>query len=140
MSTLEKAIVIATNAHTGQLDKGGNPYILHPLRIMMKMPSEESRIVAVLHDVLEDTEVTKEDLFQAGFSNEIVEAVIAVTRDEDETYMEFVKRAKLNLIARAVKLADLEDNCDLSRIPDPNSKDHERLLRYKKAIKELLST
>ncbi|MBW5467572.1 HD domain-containing protein [Brevibacillus formosus] len=140
MSTLEKAIVIATNAHTGQLDKGGNPYILHPLRIMMKMSSKESMIVAVLHDVLEDTEVTKEDLFQAGFSNEIVEAVLAVTRDEDETYMEFVKRAKRNPIARLVKLADLEDNCDLSRIPDPKSKDHERLLRYKKAIKELLST
>ncbi|MCM3143020.1 MULTISPECIES: HD domain-containing protein [Brevibacillus] len=140
MSTLEKAIVIATNAHTGQLDKGGNPYILHPLRIMMKMPSKESMIVAVLHDVLEDTEVTKEDLFQAGFSNEIVEAVLAVTRDEDETYMEFVKRAKRNPIARLVKLADLEDNCDLSRIPDPKPKDHERLLLYKEAIKELLST
>lgn len=140
MSTLEKAIVIATNAHTGQLDKGGNPYILHPLRIMMKMPSKESMIVAVLHDVLEDTEVTKEDLFQAGFSTEIVEAVLAVTRDEDETYMEFVKRAKRNPIARIVKLADLEDNCDLSRIPDPKPNDHERLLRYKEAIKELLST
>ncbi|WP_064199049.1 HD domain-containing protein [Brevibacillus brevis] len=140
MSTLEKAIVIATQAHSGQTDKGDNPYILHPLRIMLKMPTVKTMIAAVLHDVIEDTEVTTKQLRNEGFSEEIVEAVIALTRDDGETYMEFVRRAKQNPIARLVKLGDLEDNSDLSRIPDPTEKDHERLLRYKEAIKELLST
>ncbi|KMZ40037.1 MULTISPECIES: HD domain-containing protein [Bacillales] len=139
MSTLEKAIVIATQAHAGQVDKGGNPYILHPLRIMLKMSTVETMISAVLHDVLEDTDVTVEELRNEGFSEEIIAAVIALTRNDDETYMEFVGRTKQNPIARLVKLGDLEDNSDLSRIPEPTEKDHERLLRYKRAIKELLS-
>ncbi|GAB1529592.1 MULTISPECIES: HD domain-containing protein [Brevibacillus] len=140
MSTLEKAIYIATQAHEGQVDKGGNPYILHPLRIMLKMSTVETMISAVLHDVLEDTDVTVEELRNEGFSEEIIAAVIALTRNDDETYMEFVGRTKQNPIARLVKLGDLEDNSDLSRIPEPTEKDHERLLRYKRAIKELLST
>ncbi|NRS52050.1 HD domain-containing protein [Brevibacillus sp. HB2.2] len=140
MSTLEKAIVIATQAHAGQVDKGGNPYILHPLRIMLKMSTVETMISAVLHDVLEDTDVTVEELRNEGFSEEIIAAVIALTRNDDETYMEFVGRTKQNPIARLVKLGDLEDNSDLSRIPEPTEKDYERLLRYKRAIKELLST
>ncbi|TQR33948.1 HD domain-containing protein [Brevibacillus brevis] len=139
MSTLEKAIVIATQAHAGQVDKGGNPYILHPLRIMLKMSTVETMILAVLHDVLEDTDVTVEELRNEGFSEEIIAAVIALTRNDDETYMEFVGRTKQNPIARLVKLGDLEDNSDLSRIPEPTEKDYERLLRYKRAIKELLS-
>ncbi|NQF13833.1 HD domain-containing protein [Brevibacillus sp. HB1.3] len=139
MSTLEKAIVIATQAHAGQVDKGGNPYILHPLRIMLKMSTVETMISAVLHDVLEDTDVTVEELRNEGFSEEIIAAVIALTRNDDETYMEFVGRTKQNPIARLVKLGDLEDNSDLSRIPEPTEKDYERLLRYKRAIKELLS-
>ncbi|BAH44983.1 conserved hypothetical protein [Brevibacillus brevis NBRC 100599] len=139
MSTLEKAIVIATQAHAGQVDKGGNPYILHPLRIMLKMSTVETMISAVLHDVLEDTDVTVGELRNEGFSEEIIAAVIALTRNDDETYMEFVGRTKQNPIARLVKLGDLEDNSDLSRIPEPTEKDHERLLRYKRAIKELLS-
>ncbi|MFC8685940.1 HD domain-containing protein [Brevibacillus porteri] len=140
MSTLEKAIVIATQAHSGQTDKGGNPYILHPLRIMLKMPTVKTMIVAVLHDAIEDTEVTSEQLRNEGFSEEIVEAVIALTRNDNETYMEFVRRAKQNPIARIVKLGDLEDNSDLSRITNPTERDYERLRRYKKATKELLST
>jgi len=139
MSTLEKAIIIATEAHAGQVDKGGNPYILHPLRIMLKMTSVESMIAAVLHDVIEDTEVTKNDLLDAGFSIDVVDAVVALTRNVDESYMDFIRRAKQNPVARVVKLGDLEDNSDLSRIPDPTEKDYERLKRYKKAIKELLS-
>ncbi|WJQ79806.1 HD domain-containing protein [Brevibacillus brevis] len=139
MSTLEKAIYIATQAHEGQVDKGGNPYILHPLRIMLKMSTVETMISAVLHDVLEDTDVTVEELRNEGFSEEIIAAVIALTRNDDETYMEFVGRTKQNPIARLVKLGDLEDNSDLSRIPEPTEKDYERLLRYKRAIKELLS-
>lgn len=140
MSTLEKAIAIATQAHEGQVDKGGNPYILHPLRIMLKMTTVETMIAAVLHDVLEDTEVTVEQLRNEGFSEEIIAAVIALTRNDGETYMEFIRRAKQNPIARHVKLGDLEDNSNLSRIQKPTEKDHERLLRYKRAIKELLSS
>jgi len=140
MSTLEKAIIIATQAHEGQVDKGGNPYILHPLRVMLKMTTKESMITAVLHDVLEDTEVTIEDLQQAGFSEEIIAAVVALTRQEGEIYMDFIKRAKLNPIARHVKLGDLEDNTDLSRIPNPTDQDYSRINRYKKAIQKLLSS
>ncbi|TPG68653.1 HD domain-containing protein [Brevibacillus laterosporus] len=137
MGTLEKAIVIATQAHTGQVDKGGNPYILHSLRVMLKMTSEEEMISAVLHDVLEDTEVTEDDLQKVGFREDIIDAVIALTRQDDETYMDFIKRAKLNPIARTVKMGDIDDNCDLTRISNPSDQDYSRIKRYKKAIQEL---
>lgn len=94
MSNLDRAIILATRAHSGQIDKSGLPYILHPLRVMLKMTTEEERIIAVLHDVLEDTDVTAHDLSAEGFSDEIVEAVQALSRSEDEDYHEFVKRAK----------------------------------------------
>ncbi|MFS0916132.1 HD domain-containing protein [Brevibacillus sp. 179-C 1.1 NHS] len=140
MSTLEKAIVIATQAHAGQIDKGGNPYILHPLRIMLKMTTEETRIAAVLHDVLEDTEVTEDELRAAGFHEKVIAAVVALTRQEEESYLEFIKRTKRDPVARIVKLGDLEDNCDVTRIPNPTETDLERIKRYKKAIHELLSS
>lgn len=140
MSTLEKAIVIATQAHAGQMDKGGNPYILHPLRVMLKMTTEETRIAAVLHDVLEDTEVTPDELREAGFLEKIIAAVLALTRQEEESYVDFIKRTKRDPVARIVKLGDLEDNCDLTRIPHPTETDCERIKRYKRAIDELLSS
>jgi len=114
MSTLEKAILIATEAHTGQVDKGGNPYILHPLRVMLAMHSEETRIVAVLHDCFEDTDVSAEDLRQAGFSGEIIDAVAALTKQAGETYADFIRRAKKNPLARIVKIGDIKDNMNLS--------------------------
>jgi len=140
MNRLEKAILIATQAHAGQVDKGGNPYILHPLRIMLRMNTEETMIAAVLHDVLEDTDVTADDLLKAGMSREVVAGVVALTRREGETYMDFIKRTKQDPIARLVKLADLEDNCDLTRLPNPTKEDFDRVERYKMAIGELHSS
>ena len=110
MSTLEKAIEIALKAHYGVTDKAGAPYLLHPLRMMFHMPDDECRIAAVLHDVVEDSPVTIEDLRKAGFSETILGAVNGLTRREDESYDEFIKRAGKNHIARTVKLADLKDN------------------------------
>lgn len=138
MNLLSKAIVIATKAHDGQVDKGGSPYILHPLRVMFKMSSEDLKIVAVLHDVIEDTETMLYDLEGAGFTKEIIDAVECLTRRDNEGYMDFIKRCKGNRLALLVKLADLEDNSDISRIKNPTEKDYDRIKRYKKAINELL--
>ncbi|WP_328133386.1 HD domain-containing protein [Brevibacillus laterosporus] len=131
---------MATKAHADQVDKGGNPYILHPLRVMLKMSTEEEMIAAVLHDVIEDTKVNADDLKRAGFTESVIDAVIALTRQDGETYMDFIKRAKQNPIARTVKIRDIEDNCDLTRISNPSDQDHSRMKRYKKAIQELMSS
>ena len=135
MSTLERAIVIAAEAHAGITDKGGAPYILHPLRMMMDLTSAEERIVAVLHDVCEDCPGwTFERLRGEGFSEEILAALDSVTKREGETYEEFALRAAVNPIGRRVKLADLRDNSDLSRITNPSVKDHQRIAKYARAI------
>jgi (p)ppGpp synthase/HD superfamily hydrolase len=134
MGTIEKAIAIAATAHAGQRDKAGEPYILHPLRVMLRLSSEEERIVAILHDVVEDTDWTFERLREEGFSNEVVDAIDSVTKREGETYNDFVDRAGRNAIGRRVKLADLEDNSDLSRIAKPTQKDYQRLEKYRVAI------
>lgn len=139
MSNLDRAIILATRAHSGQVDRSGQPYILHPLRVMLKMSSEEARIVAVLHDVLEDTDVTAHDLAAEGFSQEIVEAVQAMSRHEDEEYEDFVQRAKHNSLARTVKIADIEDNMDPSRNVEPSEKDMARLSKYGRALDELMT-
>jgi (p)ppGpp synthase/HD superfamily hydrolase len=136
---IEKALLIATNAHTGQVDKGGNPYILHPLAVAARVQTIEEKIVAILHDTVEDTSITLDDLLIEGFSKEIVDGVDAMTRRENETYMEFIHRAKNNPIARNVKIADILENMDLSRIPNPTDSDYSRLDRYEKALKILKS-
>ena len=137
MSTLERAIAIAAEVHAGQVDKAGAPYILHPLRVMMKVFTPEERIAAVLHDIVEDSDLTLEDLRQNGFSEEIVQAIDALTRRREESYMEFVMRAGANPIARRVKIADLEDNCDLSRIKEPTERDYKRLEKYREALQTI---
>jgi len=137
VSTLERAIVIAADAHAGQVDKAGEPYILHPLRVMLLVSGETARIVAVLHDVVEDTPVTLEQLRESGYSAEVIDAVDALTRRDGEDYFAFVERAGRNQIARAVKLADLADNMDMTRIASPSTRDTERLARYSRA-KEML--
>ena len=150
---LEKAIKIAVEAHTGQVDKGGNPYILHPLRVMLSLNSEEERIVGVLHDVVEDCEGwTWERLREQGCSDEIIEALKSVSKTPEEEkqfkkmddpnekldhYLEFIKRAKFNKIGRNVKAADIKDNLDISRIDDITESDIDRLNRYKAALKLL---
>lgn len=137
MATLERAIAIAAQAHSGQLDKAGAPYILHPLRVMMRLHTAEERIVGVLHDVLEDTSVTTEQLRSEGFSEEVLTALQYVTKIEGEEYDAFVKRAAQNSIAKNVKLADLLDNSDLGRLGTVTPKDRERVLKYRKAIAKL---
>ena len=140
MSTIEKAIAIAAIAHAGQQDKAGESYILHPLRVMLRMRTEDERIAAILHDVIEDTDWTFERLRAEGFSPDVIDAIDAVTKREGEAYDEFVDRAGRNAVGRRVKLADLEDNCDLSRIAQPTQKDNQRLDKYRAAMKRLQET
>ena len=137
--TLERAIAIAATAHAGQLDKGGAPYILHPLKVMLRMSSLEERIVAVLHDVVEDCGISLEDLRKEGFSEAVLSAIEAVTKVPGESYEDFVERAAQNPIGRVVKLADLEENSDLSRIASPSWEDLERIEKYRRAIGRLRS-
>jgi len=140
IATLEDAIQIAAEAHKGQPDKAGAPYILHPLRMMMRMKTEAEMITAILHDVVEDTrnnpEASKwtiERLREQGFSEEVLEALECVTDREDESYEQFIERAGKNPIARQVKIADLEDNMNIQRIGEIRSKDLERLEKYHKS-------
>lgn len=110
---LEKALRIAGKAHKGQVDKAGDPYIFHPIRVSNRCLTNEERIVALLHDVIEDADITFEHLLAEGFPRNIVDAIVSVTRNKDESYDEFIKRARLNPIGRIVKIHDLEDNMDL---------------------------
>lgn len=130
---LEKAKRLAEKAHQGQLDKGGNPYILHPLRVMGNCETETEKIIAVLHDVLEDTEMTHEDLRKEGFSAEILEVLVCLTHQDGENYSDYIERICQNPLAVKVKYADLQDNMNISRIPNPTEKDFARLEKYKNA-------
>lgn len=138
MSTLERAIQIAAKAHAGQVDKAGQPYILHPLRVMLTLRSPHERMAAVLHDVVEDTELTFADLAEQGFPAEVIEAVRALTKQPGESRLQAAERAVQNPIARAVKLADVADNMDLNRLPEPTETDFARLREYR-AVLEILS-
>ncbi len=134
MATLEEAILIAAEAHRGQTDKAGASYILHPLRMMMKMNTEVEMMTAILHDVVEDSEEwTIEKLRERGFSEEVLEAVESVTNREGENYDEFIERTGKNEIARRVKIADLEDNMNIHRIKEIKPKDLTRLEKYHKS-------
>ena len=133
MATLGKAIAIAAQAHQEQCDKAGAPYILHPLRMMLRMRSETEMMVAILHDVVEDTEWTLDQLRQAGFSEEVVQAVECLTHRDQETYEAFITRVCTNPVASKVKLADLEDNMDMRRLSNLTEKDVQRLRKYHRA-------
>ncbi|MDA8142115.1 MAG: GTP pyrophosphokinase [Desulfobacteraceae bacterium] len=130
---LEKALAIALHAHQGQKDKAGAPYILHPLRVMLRMETELEMIAAVLHDVVEDSGLTIEDLRREGMPEAALAAVAHLTRAEEESYEEFIERVKQNDIARKVKLADLEDNMNIKRMARPTEKDLARLKKYRRA-------
>lgn len=134
---LDKALEIAIKAHSGQKDKVGAPYILHPLRIMMKMDTTEERIVAALHDVIEDSDITLEDLREAGFHKSILEAVDGLTRRKGEDYEAYVERASSIPLAKRIKIADLEDNMNFRRLNNLMEKDAARMLRYQKAYRYL---
>ena len=135
-NTLERAIQLAAAAHAGQVDKAGEPYILHPLRVMMDVEGEDAQVVAVLHDVVEDTYMTLAFL-ATNFSSYIIDAVDALSRRDYETYSEYVYRIGKSPLAAQVKLADLKDNMNLGRIDSPSDEDFKRYKKYKKAERHL---
>lgn len=140
MATIERALIIAAQAHEGQTDKDGQPYIMHPLRVMAAVDGLEAKIVAVLHDVIEDTSVTSDDLRAAGFADAVVDSTLHLTHDDRMSYAEYVIRCKQDETARRVKLADLEDNARPSRVlfrPDRLADDQKRVRKYLLAHKYL---
>jgi (p)ppGpp synthase/HD superfamily hydrolase len=137
MANLARAIELAASAHLHQTRKDGSPYILHPLRLMLQMPDPDSQMAAVLHDVVEDTPWTLEQLKAEGFPGAVIEAVALLTHDDDTPYEEYVKKIATNTIARQVKLADLRDNLDLLAIPELSEKDLQRAAKYHKYAKLL---
>jgi (p)ppGpp synthase/HD superfamily hydrolase len=138
MSNLQRAIEIAVEAHKGQLQKNGLPYVLHPLKMMLLMPSSTAKIVAVLHDVVEDSDWTFEQLKAEGFSQEILDALDCLTHRKYEPYADYINKIATNKLAIEVKLADLKDNIDITRISNQLSeRDWERLQKYHKAWQQL---
>jgi len=142
MTPLEqKAYGIARSAHWGQKDKEGEDYLLHPMRVSAKGKSEKERILGLLQDVVEDTDITLEDLSEEGFSKEIVDAVDALTKREGESDPQYLTRVKENELARGVKLYDIEDNADPERLAKLDRETRERLTKkYRYARDFLLSS
>jgi len=137
MNLIEKSLEIALKAYSGQKDKAGEAYILHPLRIMAKMESVEEMCVALLHDVIEDSEITAENLFAGGLPSSVVIAVEALTKLEGENYEEFIDRVMDNSLATKVKIADIEDNINVLRLNSVNEADLQRVAKYHRAWKKL---
>ena len=131
---LELALSIATEAHRGQFDKAGVDYVEHPIYVASQVDSEEEKAVALLHDVIEDSSVTAEELLNAGLPETVVTAVQILSKKKRQDYQTYLKTVKSNPLARAVKLADLKHNSDLLRLETITDKDLERLEKYKKAI------
>ena len=134
MSDLTTAIKIACDAHANQTDKAGEPYILHPLRLMYCFNEESAMITAVLHDVIEDSHISFDFLESQGFGKVIIEAIKAITKKRDETYTEFIERLSSNTIAVKVKIEDLKDNLNLIRLKSIGERDLERAKKYHKAL------
>lgn len=137
MSDLNTALNIAVKVHGDQHDLYGQPYLCHPLRVAKKMNSEEEKIIAILHDVIEDSNMTTKDLIHAGFSKTIVQAVDDLSRRSSESYEQYIERLSGNHTAIVVKLADLEDNMDITRIKHIGEKETKRLNRYLTAWQKL---
>ena len=133
------ALELAVEKHKNQTDKAGNPYILHPLHVMENVNSKEGKIVAILHDIIEDTDITEDYLLKIGLSKRIIDAVVALTRSEDIDYQEYIKNLSSNPLAKEVKLADLEHNMDLKRLPTLEEKDLERNRKYQIAYHYLIN-
>ena len=139
MSNLEKALEIALKAHQGQIDRYGEPYILHPLRVMARVRTREEKIVALLHDVIEDSSMTIEQLKHEGFTSVILDSVQALTKNPGEDYMDYIQRTEETNLSISVKIADLEDNMDLSRCNQLKLEDLKRMNKYLKAWKYLVN-
>ena len=137
MTLYDLALAIAQEAHKGQVDKAGIDYINHPIYVASLVETGEEKAAALLHDVIEDSDMTLSDLLNRGIPSEVLQAVSILTKDKKLTYQEYLSRVKTNEIARKVKLADLKHNSDLSRISNPSEKDFSRSEKYKKAIEFL---
>lgn len=135
---LTKAINIAIVAHNDLEDKVGKPYITHVMRVMERCKTEEEKIVAALHDVVEDTSTSIDDLRKEGFSEKVLAAVIAITQNKGETKANYIERIRENPLAIRVKLNDLEDNMDIRRLPEISDTDVERLRKYLQIYRLLL--
>ncbi len=131
------ALKLCFETHKDQLDKSGMPYVFHPFHLAEQMTDEETTIVALLHDVVEDSDRTIDDLREMGFGENVLEAITLMTHDPEVPYMDYVANLKTNRIAKAVKLADLRHNSDMSRLDSVTPYDMIRAEKYKKAI-ELL--
>ncbi|ERI64336.1 hypothetical protein HMPREF1551_00575 [Capnocytophaga sp. oral taxon 863 str. F0517] len=135
---LEKAIQIAIEAHQGQTDRAGTSYILHLIRVMNAGQTKNEKICGILHDLVEDTPWTFEALRKEGFSEEVISALVCVTKQPNETYTHFIERIKKNSLATKVKLNDLRDNMDITRLTFITEEDTQRLNKYLKAYHSLL--
>jgi (p)ppGpp synthase/HD superfamily hydrolase len=140
LGVLDKAIALAVKAHSGQLDKAGRPYILHPLRLLLRFEDEKEMAVAALHDVVEDSDLSIEDLVNEGFSEDIVNAVDCLSRREAEEYDDFILRISKSQLAKKVKIEDIKDNLNLARLSEVTDKDLERVEKYHRALKKLESS
>jgi metal dependent phosphohydrolase, HD region len=134
---IDIALAIAKKAHAGQVDKAGVDYIQHPLYVASQVKTEQEKAVALLHDVLEDSDITAADLLAYGLSNEVVTAVQTLTKKKGQSYQDYLEKVKSNNLARVVKLADLKHNSDLSRLKTVSNTDYERVKKYKNAIRYL---
>lgn len=137
MDVIEKSLQIALKAYAGQRDKAGKAYILHPIRIMLQMDSDYEMAVALLHDVVEDSDCSGNDLLAEGIPPDVVDAVLALSKRDGETYDQFIDRVAGNALAVKVKLADIEDNINVLRLDSVGDKDLERVAKYHKAWKKL---
>ena len=135
----KKALKLCFEAHKEQRDKSGLPYVFHPFHLAEQMQTEETTVVALLHDVIEDSDITADDLVKEGFEYAIVNRVVRMTRKEGESYMDYIKRIGEDNICRIVKMCDLKDNMDITRLEKVTDKDFDRLKKYHKAYKYLKS-
>lgn len=136
--TVEKALKIPTQAHKGQKDKAGKEYIYHPITVAANVETDEEKIVALLHDVIEDTKITLDDLKCYGVGENELTAIELLTKTDDEDYFEYISKVKNNRLARNVKIADLRHNSDLTRLKVITDKDKKRVEKYKKALTYLM--
>lgn len=136
----KKALLISFNAHKEQLDKSGMPYVYHPFHVAEQMKDEYTTCAALLHDVVEDTGITLNDLRSEGFPDEVIDALSLLTHEDGTPYFEYIERIKTNPIASAVKLADLAHNMDITRMDFPDIRCYERLEKYRTALSILTDT
>jgi len=134
---INKALNLMYEAHKGQKDKGNIPYVFHPYHIAEQMNTEDEIIVALLHDVIEDTNITLEDIKSYGFNNNILEALKVITHDKNINYIDYINKISKNKLATKIKIRDLKHNIDISRIPNPTEEDYNRVNQYKKALEIL---